>query len=362
MSAMASETALQHTPKASAAAPFPSAVAADAAAPEPMPMSSYVQSCIDANAQLHRELMEMTAKPWFWYSGTLVLDLVEYTESTWTDAEMLGLGLGPLIFTSLRAFIYRNRCFEAARGFYHPGDIHANGCRIWKNYDNAKNAFIWYSKRYSTFYCSDRVVLDTVPPQWWENVEVFCSFGVAEFIGQMAPEMSGTVHCPPDDEQPSVNLKLRTGDQWYSWMGDLKKRKLEDEIVTPSASTAGTPAQSASPAGVPAEAAPRASTDGPPAADPGAPTAADPSAPTDGPAAADPDASIPAAPGSSTDGPEKDKDNSWEGYDDRSWDNYVWDYKTNSWKWQPTAVPEKGSGSQNQERTGRLDNTFLCLG
>ena len=41
----------------------------------------------------------------------------------------------------------RTRCFDAARGFYHPGDIHANGCRIWKNYDNAKNSFIWYSKK-----------------------------------------------------------------------------------------------------------------------------------------------------------------------------------------------------------------------
>ena len=49
--------------------------------------------------------MEMPAKAWFWYSGTLVLDLVEYVEATWTDAEMLGLGLGALIFTSLGAFI-----------------------------------------------------------------------------------------------------------------------------------------------------------------------------------------------------------------------------------------------------------------
>ena len=95
---------LQVLPKATAR-PSASAEPADAgAAPEPE-VSSYVQSCINANADLHRELMEMPAKPWFWYSGTLVLDLVEYVEATWTDAEMLGLGLGALIFTSLGAFI-----------------------------------------------------------------------------------------------------------------------------------------------------------------------------------------------------------------------------------------------------------------
>ena len=67
----------------------------------------------------------------------------------------------------------RTRCFDAARGFYHPGDIHANGCRIWKNYDNAKNSFIWYSKKKGTFFCSDRVVLDNVPDWCWDNVELF---------------------------------------------------------------------------------------------------------------------------------------------------------------------------------------------
>ena len=104
MAAMDPVDGLQVLPKATAR-PSASAEPADAgAAPEPE-VSSYVQSCIKANADLHRELMEMPAKAWFWYSGTLVLDLVEYVEATWTDAEMLGLGLGALIFTSLGAFI-----------------------------------------------------------------------------------------------------------------------------------------------------------------------------------------------------------------------------------------------------------------
>ena len=104
MAAMDPVDGLQVLPKATAR-PSASAEPADAgAAPEPE-VSSYVQSCIKANADLHRELMEMPAKPWFWYGGTLVLDLVEYVEATWTDAEMLGLGLGALIFTSLGAFI-----------------------------------------------------------------------------------------------------------------------------------------------------------------------------------------------------------------------------------------------------------------
>ena len=285
----------------------------------------------------------------------------------------------------------RTRCFDAARGFYHPGDIHANGCRIWKNYDNAKNSFIWYSKKKGTFFCSDRVVLDNVPDWCWDNVELFCSFQMATYEGALAPEMSGGIFCPWDNQDVSANLQLRTGDMWYKWMGDLKltqcKRQLtevEAELDSfkrqrvhgpaawlgsfppppppPPPVQAATQAQSASAAqsASPATAAwlddPKAagaSTDAP-AADPGAshaPPAADPGA-SHGPAAAD-------VPGSSTDGPaaapgasDEPDDDSWTGYTwhGSSWEGYTWDGE----EWQPP-VPERGSDSQKQERTGCLD-------
>ncbi|CAE7257447.1 unnamed protein product, partial [Symbiodinium sp. CCMP2456] len=184
--------------------------------------SSYMQSCMEAMEGLNGDLNSMSAKPWFWYSGTLVLDVTEYEEVAWTEEEMLG---SPWGFTARQTAL-----FDRARGFYHPGDLHANGARIWKNY--AKSVYIWHSKKHSAFYCSEKVVLDSCPDMAWEGVKIFCSFQTGDFPGAMGPEMTGGIFVPWWNKEVSQVVQLRNGDGWYKWMGELKmtqmKRKLDE--------------------------------------------------------------------------------------------------------------------------------------
>ena len=76
-----------------------------------------------------------------------------------------------------------------------------------------------------------RMVLDNVPDWCWDNVELFCSFQMATYEGALAPEMSGGIFCPWDNQDVSANLQLRTGDMWYKWMGDLKLTQCKRQLT-----------------------------------------------------------------------------------------------------------------------------------
>ncbi|CAE7501047.1 crt [Symbiodinium natans] len=60
--------------------------------------NTYELACLEEMAKLQVSLNSMSARPWFWFSGTLVLDMWEYVEAKWSEEEQLGIvpGFWPL--------------------------------------------------------------------------------------------------------------------------------------------------------------------------------------------------------------------------------------------------------------------------